>query len=185
MKRKLFTALFAAAALIAGATGPAAARDRDDLHAGAYRHGAPLRMLDITVRANGRTFDFGFGDRMFTRLTDRPFSFVPGLTYAYTDRCNRFGCVVFVYDDYRRHPVDRIFAPHLPLRNYAWRQARGFDPRYGGYGHYERDDRTFDERWRYQDRDDWRRSDDQRWDDRYDQPWRDGGPASRLGGARN
>ena len=43
----------------------------------------------------------------------RPFNFQPGLTYAYTDRCNRQGCVAFVFDGRHRRPVDRIFAPHL------------------------------------------------------------------------
>ncbi len=163
MKNKFFAAILAALAIAVGVAGPAAASGRDDV----YRHSSALRMMDISVRVNGRNYDFGYGDRMFMRLIDQPYGFAPGLNYVYTDRCNRYGCVVFVYDDYRRRPVDRIFAPHLPVRGYAWRQARGFDPRYGAYGDYNRDDRRFDEHWRYDGResDDWSRQD--RWNDHW------------------
>jgi len=63
------------------------------------------------------------------------------MTYSYTDRCNRQGCVVFVFDGRSRRPVDRIFAPHLQDRRYAWRQARGFDGNYNRFGRYDRDER--------------------------------------------
>lgn len=165
MKRKFFSAIFALALCAAGAS-PAIAHERDQGR-DSYRHSPALRMMDISVRVRGRTFEFGYGDRMFMRLIDAPYSFVPGLNYVYTDRCNRSGCVVFVYDGYRDRPVDRIFAPHLPLRGYAWRQARDFDPRYERYGGYDRDDRTFDDRWRYDgERGDNRRDSDGRgWND--------------------
>jgi hypothetical protein len=178
MKRKFFTAVFSAMALVAGLAGPASAHERNRYEPN--RHSSVLRMMDISVRVNGRSYDFGYGDRMFMRLIDRPYSFAPGLTYAYTDRCNRHGCVVFVFDDYRHRPVDRIFAPHLPFRGYAWRAARGFDQRYDDYGAYARNDRQFDQRWRYERR-------DENWDDR-DERWRehwnddrhlDGGPSRR------
>jgi hypothetical protein len=170
MKRKFFKAILSALALAAGLAGPATAHERDRYEPS--RQSSVLRMMDISVRVNGRAYDFGYGDRMFMRLIDRPYSFAPGLTYAYTDRCNRHGCVVFVFDDYRRRPVDRIFAPHLPFRGYAWRAARGFDQRYAAYGDYRRDDR-------------W--EDDSSWDDR-DERWSEhwsndrrleGGPSRR------
>lgn len=180
MKNKLFAAAFAALAL--GAATPALAdhndryrdtgyhdgyRDRDyrdDYRDDDFRRGERWRQMGINVRVNGRQFSVNHGDRLFYRLLDRPYGFRPGLTYAYTDRCNRFGCVVFVYDDYRRRPVDRIFAPHLPMRNYAWRDDRRFDSDYRGYGRYNRDDRRFDDQWRY--------DDDYRWSER-DRRWND------------
>jgi hypothetical protein len=107
-----------------------------------YRGGdRDWRRSEITIRNNGRTMTFDRDDRMFHRLLSRPFSFRPGLTYAYTDRCNRFGCVAFVFDDQHRRPIDRIFAPHLQMRGYGWRQARGFDGDFHGYGRYGRDER--------------------------------------------
>ncbi len=180
MKTKLFAVL--AAIAVGSVAAPASAHERDRSFE-SYRHSPIWRQADITVRANGRVFDFGYGDRMFTRLIDRPYSFVPGLNYVYTDRCNRYGCVVFVYDDYRRRPIDRIFAPHLPMPRYAWRQARGFDPRYRGYGQYNRDDRAFDDSWRYEQRDDRWNDRDRTWDDRPDD-WDDNRRRdSRLEGA--
>lgn len=178
MKKTLFAAAMAAVATFAVAA-PAAAqtwdrggRYEDD---GRYRDDHRTRQFDrewggnrlraeITVRKNGRVFTFDRGDRLFYRLMEHPYSFLPGLTYQYTDRCNRHGCVAFVYDGYSRRPIDRIFAPHLPMRDYAWRGQRGFDPRYDDYGYYNRDDRRFDDQWRYDDEDRWERDDD-RWDD--------------------
>jgi hypothetical protein len=78
---------------------------------------------------------------MFFRLTERPFNFRPGLTYSYTDRCNRQGCIAFVFDGRHRRPIDRIFAPHLRDARYAWREHRGFDRNYGAFGRYDRDER--------------------------------------------
>jgi hypothetical protein len=139
MKTKLFAAALAALAL--GAALPAAAQDfrRGDGFRGDHRHRA-----EITIRNDGRTFSFDRGDRLFYRLLDRPYHFRPGLTYSYTDRCNRFGCVVFVFDNRHRRPIDRIFAPHLPMRAYAWRQARDFDRNYNRFGQFDRDDRNWD-----------------------------------------
>ena len=105
---------------------------------------------------------FDLGDRMFYRLQDRPFRFEPGLTYAYTDRCNRNGCVAFVFDNRSRRPIDRIFAPHLQMRGYAWREARDFDRNYGSFGRYDRDDRN----WNNEDERSYRSGRDGRVDDR-------------------
>jgi len=137
MKTKLFAAALAAA-LTLGAL-PAAAHEYDRSGYGRgdhWRGGA-----EITIRNDGRVFSVGRGDRLFYRLLDRPYHFRPGLTYAYTDRCNRHGCVAFVFDGRSRRPVDRIFAPHLPHRMNAWREARGFDRDYRSFGRYDRDER--------------------------------------------
>jgi hypothetical protein len=114
---------------------------------------------------------------MFYRLLDRPFHFRPGLTYRYTDRCNRNGCVAFVFDGRYRRPIDRIFAPHLRDARYAWRDGRGFDRDYSRFGDYDRSDRS--DRWSGEyDRwnRDWRSGDDD--DDRdgrdYNRDGRDG-----------
>jgi hypothetical protein len=86
---------------------------------------------------------FNRNDRLFYRLLDRPYSFRPGMTYAYTDRCNRQGCIAFVFDGRHRRPVDRIFAPHLRHALYNWRESRGFDRNYNSFGDYNRDDRNW------------------------------------------
>lgn len=170
MKTKLFAA--ALAALTLGASLPAAAQDFDRGHRGGgyednFRRGDHWRRAQITIRNDGRQFSVDRGDRLFYRLLDRPYNFRPGLTYAYTDRCNRFGCVVFVFNNRDRRPIDRIFAPHLPSPRYAWREARGFDRDYHGYGRYDRDDRG------------WYNDDDRRYRDGRDgrdDRWLDGGP---------
>jgi len=133
MKTKLVAALLAALTL--GTAGAASAQD--------YRRGEHWRPSpEINVRlASGRSLTFERGDRMFYRLMDQPYGFRAGLTYSYTDRCNRSGCIVFVFDGQRRRPIDRIFAPHLPHRAYAWREARGFDRDYRTFGRYDRDER--------------------------------------------
>jgi len=176
MHTKLFAA--ALAALTLGASLPAAAQDygraggayRDSSYGdGEYRRGGDerWRRAFITIRSNGREITVNRRDRLFYRLLDRPYGFRPGLIYAYTDRCNRFGCVAFVFDRYHRRPIDRIFAPHLPMRNYAWRQTRGFDNDYRGFGRYDRDERG----WRNDDDRNYREerdSRDDRWEDRDD-----------------
>lgn len=184
MKTKLFAA--ALAALMLGASLPAAALEngRD----GAYRDNgaANARRAEnfrygrqqITIRNNGRTFSVDRGDRLFYRLQARPFNFEPGLTYAYTDRCNRYGCVAFVFDDFHRRPIDRVFAPHLQLRGYGWRQARGFDNDFRGYGRYDRDDRS----WNNDDDRDFRAQRDGRGDDRAND--RNNGRTPERGGVR-
>lgn len=154
MKTKLFAAALAALTLATAGVASAQNYDRGDhgryerdrgegrygRDRGDWRHRA-----QITVRKDGRTFNFDRNDRMFHRLLDRPFNFRPGLTYAYTDRCNRNGCVAFVFDGRHRRPVDRIFAPHLrEARGYAFREHRGFDRDYSRFGAYERDDRNWD-----------------------------------------
>jgi hypothetical protein len=134
MKTKLFAA---ALAMLTLASVPAAtAHERPDGWRGRG---------EITIRNDGRVYSFDRGDRMFYRLLDRPYHFRPGLTYAYTDRCNRSSCLVFVFSDRSRRPIDRIFAPHLPRR---------LDAR------WDRDDRwrDRDERWNDGDRD-WDRDD--------------------------
>jgi hypothetical protein len=181
MKNKLFAA--ALAALTLATAGVASAQDHRrgadlggrptydrDYRGGDWRHRA-----QITIRNDGRTFTFDRGDRMFHRLLDRPYNFRPGLTYAYTDRCNRFGCVAFVFDGRSRRPIDRIFAPHLrDARGYAWRQARDFDRDYSRFGSYQRDDHRWNNEHEREyrngrDRDrDWDRDDDRRDDNRRD-----------------
>lgn len=152
MKTKLFAGLFAALALTAMAT-PASAQEwrsdrgrdgyHDDGRDGDYRGDRGRGRAAITIRDDGRVFQINRDDRLFYRLQDRPYRFQPGLTYSYTDRCNRHGCVVFVFDNHSRRPIDRIFAAHLPMRGYAWRQARDFDRNYNGFGRYDRDDRNW------------------------------------------
>lgn len=159
MKTKLFAGLVAALAL-AGMAAPASAqdygRDRDGYRDGYrdsgyddgyrgdrddYRGDRHRRHSGITIRKDGRVFTVDRDDRLFYRLLDRPYGFLPGLTYAYTDRCNRWGCVAFVFDGYSRRPIDRIFAPHIQRRGYAWRHSRGFDGEFHRFGRYDRDER--------------------------------------------
>lgn len=170
MKTKLFVAALAAA-LTLGAL-PAAAHEGDNRRGDdGWRDGRRGR-AEITIRNDGRTFSVGRGDRLFYRLLDRPYHFRPGLTYSYTDRCNRSGCVVFVFDGRSRRPVDRIFAPHLQNSRYAYREARDFDRGYNRFGRYDRDDRGWnnsDDRSYREGRDgrgDQWRDDDRRGDDR-------------------
>jgi hypothetical protein len=143
MKTKLFAA--ALAALTLATAGAASAQDFGRGRGGEqgrYERGDWQNRGAITVRKDGRVMTFDRRDRMFYRLLDRPFGFRPGMTYAYTDRCNRNGCVAFVFDGRHRRPVDRIFAPHLrDARGYAWRENGGFDRGYARFGAYDRDDR--------------------------------------------
>jgi hypothetical protein len=153
MKTKLFAAVVAALTLATVSAASAQDWRQRDGRGDDYRHRAA-----ITVQKDGRTLTFDRRDRMFYRLIDRPFGFRPGLTYRYTDRCNRNGCVAFVFDGRSRRPIDRIFAPHLRHANYAWREGAGFDRGYNRFGDYDRDDR----------RDGWRGE-----DDRINRDWRD------------
>ncbi len=160
MKTKIFAAALAALTLVTA--GAAAAqdfrrgeRDRDWDRDWGDRRGR----AEIVVRKDGRVMSFDRGDRMFYRLVDRPYNFRPGLTYAYTDRCNRQGCIAFVFDRRHRRPVDRIFAPHLRHALYNWREGRGFDRGYNRFGGYERDDRN------------WRNEDDRRFREGRDRDW--------------
>ena len=166
MKTKLFAA--ALAALTLATAGAAAAQDFRRGDGGRdWNRGDWRGRQEITVRKDGRTFNFNRGDRMFYRLLDRPYNFRPGMTYAYTDRCNRYGCVAFVFDGRHRRPIDRIFAPHLrDARGYAWREGRGIDRNYGQFGNYTRDDRSWnnDDDRMYREGRDGRRSDDD-WSD--------------------
>ncbi|MGE0532494.1 MAG: hypothetical protein AB7G40_09695 [Hyphomonadaceae bacterium] len=158
MKTKLFAA--ALAALTLATAGAASAQD--------FRRGDRDRdwrgRQEITIRKDGRVMSFDRGDRMFWRLQDRPFYFQPGLTYAYTDRCNRHGCIAFVFNERSRRPIDRVFAPHLQVRGYAWREARDFDRNYGRFGRYDRDERN----WNNEDDSNYRDGRDGRFDDRRD-----------------
>ena len=173
MKTKLFAA--ALAFLTLGVSVPATAHEFGrDPRGGGYSNsdlrGGPWRRADITIRnSNGRQFSVDRGDRLFYRLLDRPYNFRPGLTYAYTDRCNRFGCIVFVFNDRSRRPVDRIFAPHLRMPQYAWREHRGFDRNYQSFGRYERDDRN------------WNNDDDRQYRDGRDGGWNDDNGRNRDG----
>jgi hypothetical protein len=190
MKTKLFAAALAVITL--ASAGIAAAQDyrRGDYgqprydqrgydQRGDWQRGDWRQRAAITVRKDGRVMVFDRGDRMFYRLLDRPFHFRPGLTYAYTDRCNRNGCVAFVFDGRHRRPIDRIFAPHLrDARGYAWRDNGRFDRSYNRFGSYDRDDRS------------WNSEDDRLYRDgrdRNDGDWdRDGRSRDGLeGGRRN
>lgn len=179
MKTKFFAA--ALAALTLATAGAASAQDfrRGDRD---WDRGDWRGRQEITIRKDGRVMRFDRGDRMFYRLQDRPFRFEPGLTYAYTDRCNRQGCVAFVFDNRHRRPIDRIFAPHLQMRGYAWRDARDFDRNYGRFGRYDRDDRN----WNNEDERNYRNGRDGRFDDRGDDrdgrrrgDWLEGGPTQQ------
>jgi hypothetical protein len=173
MKTKLFAA--ALAALTLASAGAASAQDWRGRGDGWRRPPPPA---EITVRtAHGREIAVQRGERLFYRLQERPYHFEPGLTYAYTDRCNRNGCVAFVFVDGRRRPIDRIFAPHLPHRLYAWRHARDFDREYRDYGRYQRDDR-----WHNDDDQEYRRYRDEHDDDDDDDDrQRDGRRGDRSG----
>lgn len=162
MKTKFFAAALAAMTL--ATVGAASAQDfrRGDRDWDRGDRGDWRGRQEITIRKDGRVMSFDLGDRMFYRLQDRPFRFEPGLTYAYTDRCNRNGCVAFVFDNRSRRPIDRIFAPHLQMRGYAWREARDFDRNYGSFGRYDRDDRN----WNNEDERSYRSGRDGRVDDR-------------------
>jgi len=142
MKTKLFAA--ALAVLTLATAGVASAQDfrgRGDNDWRDGRGGDWRGRQEITIRKDGRVMSFSRGDRTFYRLLDRPFNFRPGMTYAYTDRCNRQGCIAFVFDGRHRRPIDRIFAPHLRDGRYAWRENRGFDRNYNRFGNYDRDER--------------------------------------------
>ena len=140
MSVKFFAAALAALTLVTA--GAASAQDwrrgRDNDRD--WSSNANVRAA-ITVRKDGRMMTFARGDRMFYRLIARPFNFRPGFTYAYTDRCNRQGCIAFVFDGWHRRPIARIFAPHLRDARYAWRESRDFDGNYNRFGDYDRDER--------------------------------------------
>ena len=179
MKTKFFAA--ALAALTLATAGAASAQDfrRGDRDWDRGGRDDWRGRQEITIRKDGRVMVFDRGDRMFYRLQDRPFRFEPGLTYAYTDRCNRQGCVAFVFDNRHRRPIDRIFAPHLQMRGYGWREARDFDRSYNRFGRYDRDDRN----WNNDDDRNYRDGRDGRFDDRRDDrnrrdrgDWLEGGP---------
>lgn len=175
MKKTLFAAALAALTLASVTTASA-----QDYRRGGERGDQWRRNAEITIRTNtGRQFDVERGDRLFYRLLDRPYSFRPGMTYAYTDRCNRAGCIVFVFDGHRRRPVDRIFAPHLPNRMMAYREARDFDRNYSRFGRYDRDDR-----WDNQHERDYRNERDGRRDGRPGEDGRRDGRGGLEGGPR-
>ena len=106
------------AALTLGAALPAAA---DDYGRG-FDHGDFHGRGVITVRTGYAQFTVDRSDRMFWRLTDRPYNFRPGLTYVYTDRCNRAGCDVLVFSRFQGRPVDRTFAPRIGY-DHDWRNG--------------------------------------------------------------
>lgn len=132
MKTRHFLAA-AMAVLTLAAAGAAAAQG--------YGRGHDRQRAEITIRDDGRQFSVDRNDRLFYRLIDRPYHFRPGLTYAYTDRCNRNGCSVLVFSERSRRPVDRIFAPRLPNRG-DWRD----DDRRDGRWDDRRDGRDDDRR---------------------------------------
>ena len=179
MKNKLFAAALAALTLASVSAASAQDYRRPNL-GGEPRYDRDFRgdhrqRAQITVQKDGRTMTFDRGDRMFFRLIDQPFRFRPGLTYRYTDRCNRNGCVAFVFDGRHRRPIERIFAPHLRDARYAWRDGRGFDRNYSRFGRYDRDERG----WNNDDDRNFRNERDGRGDDGWDRDGRrlEGGPS--------
>jgi hypothetical protein len=96
---------------------------------------------------NHSQFSVDRGDRLFYRLTDRPYNFRPGYTYAYTDDCNRRGCEVLVFNGRGGRPVDRIFAPR-PGYGRDWRDGgrRVEQDRRGDRYSDDRDDRRYSDR---------------------------------------
>lgn len=157
MKTKLFAAALAAMTMLGASV--ASAQDYRGRDHDRWRDGRDWRRAEITVRVDGRTFDFDRRDRMFYRLSDRPYNFRPGLTYVYTDNCNRRGCQVLVFGERSRRPLDLIFAPHLP------------GPRFANFRERTWDDRGRDRDWDDRDYRDYRDSDrgrDRDWDGRRD-----------------
>lgn len=118
MKTKLIAAALVSA-LTLGAALPAAAQDFRGADRGAYGYQQDWRTRgQITVRTQRGQFSVDRGDRMFWRLTERPFRFRPGFTYIYTDRCNRDGCLVI--ETRGRHMTDRFFAPYVRFERTNW-----------------------------------------------------------------
>jgi hypothetical protein len=150
MKNKLFAAALAAVTL-AGVALPAAAQDFRGDGRGDYNQqfrgdrGSDWRMRNqINVRVDGRQFSFDRQDRAFYRLSDRPFNFRPGLTYVYTDRCSRGSCMVLVFSQRSRTPIDRTWAPRLDRRFFFANGDR--DGRFDGRGDGRWDNRGDDGR---------------------------------------
>lgn len=137
MKTKLFAAALAAITMLGASV--ASAQDYRGYDRG--RDGRDWRRAEITVRLDGRTYDFDRRDRMFQRLSDRPYNFRPGLIYAYTNDCNRRGCQVLVFSERSRRPVDRVFAPHLPGPRFAGSRERTWDDHRDGDRGRDRDGR--------------------------------------------
>ncbi|WP_395644475.1 hypothetical protein [Terricaulis sp.] len=145
MKKTIFAA--AIAALTLGMAMPAAAQDYRDGRGGGYNDGRGYNdgydrdgygrndfrgRGQINIRSNdGRYFSFDRRDRNFDMFVNRPYAFRPGLTYVYSNRCDRRGCLVTVFSQRDRRPVDRFMAPQLPRWMDAnWRQHDGRDGRW-------------------------------------------------------
>ncbi len=146
MKNKLFTALLAAVSLAAAALPASAQEFRGDGYRQDFRDFRSPRTFDraeIVVRQDGREVSFDRSDRMFYRLMDRPFNFQPGMTYVYTDRCWRNGCVVLAFAPFSRGPVMRTWAPRLSQFLFY---AGGRDGRYNDRGDGRWIDRDHDGR---------------------------------------
>jgi hypothetical protein len=150
MKNKLFAAAVATVTLAAMALPASAQEFRGDGYRTGYQQDfrgdrGDWRMRSrITVRQDGRQATFDRGDRLFYRLTDRPFNFRPGLTYIYTNRCGRDACMVLAFAPYSRAPVDRTWAPRL--RPFFFFANGGRDGRYDDRGDGRWNDRDHDGR---------------------------------------
>ena len=164
MKKTIFAA--AVAALTLGLAMPAAAQDFRAGRGGYNGYGQNdfRGRAEINIRSNdGRYFTFNRRDRAFDTFASRPYAFRPGLTYVYSNRCDRRGCLVTVFSQRDRRPVDRFIAPQLPRwmdanwrdhdgRSSRWDSrrddwgnesgwdGRGRDRQYEDDGHYRRDD---------------------------------------------
>lgn len=187
MKKTIFAA--AMAALTLGLALPASAQDYRDGRGG-YNDGRDYNdgygrdgygrdghgrgdwrgRPQISIRSNdGRFFTFDRRDRAFDMFVSRPYAFRPGLTYVYSNRCDRRGCLVTVFSQRDRRPIDRFIAPQLPRwmdanwrahdgrdsrwdsrrddwgRDGGW-DERGRDRQYEDDGHYRGEDRGYDGR---------------------------------------
>src|SRR5262245_17592540 len=137
MKTKLIVAAIVSALTLGAAATPALAHDfrGSDYNQAAYGYGDHdwRGRGQITVRTQRGQFSVDRDDRLFWRLTERPYRFRPGFTYVYTDRCNRDGCMVLEFSRWSRMPTDRFFAPYVRFDRVSWDR----DDRWG------QDDRDF------------------------------------------
>src|SRR5262245_52467415 len=126
MKTKFFVGALLAALTFGAVSSQASADDFRRPDYGRYGYAQNWHGRGgITVRTQRGQFTVDRGDRLFYRLTDRPYRFRPGMTYVYTDRCNRDGCLVLEFNRWERRPTDRFFAPYIRADRLAWNDDHG------------------------------------------------------------